>query len=582
MERPTDQPRLPVVLRAPKFTTAYRPRPPRNIRALGVTAAATLLISGLVFMANSHCLELVVATSREKFDLVTDIAAKYDAPRVNRQCVTVRVIERASGSAEHALETGWANESDPRPDVWWPAATTWLLRLSHVRPDLVPPVAQPIMQSPLVIAMLEPMATTLERASESLGWHDVLSLARDPEGWARFGKTWGSFRLGKTTPHVSTSGLHAMIGLNNAAQAEAAPVAFLQGVESSVSHYADSVGSFLENLRQADDADRALEYVSAIAVEEKQVFDYNRGNTGSGYCETCAYTEPKIKLKAIYPKEGTLIADHPYAVLTWVDDAHRQAASDFQDHLESGGVQERFQKEGFRNHRRQAGDQLRRPYFDPLEPKTLYSAPDPAAIQELVNSWSATIRKRANALIVLDIGPDAPVAQLGTTKLTAVKQAITVAADEVLADDDAIGLWTFPTGDGRPYHEVLPITKRGPSPHELSARLAKVETVTASRQLYRSVRAAIERIDAGFAEDRVNAVIVVSSGLNGTSDDLASLITWLRDRQHERRVHIVTVALGETVIDDLREIAGEARGLFYDASDPRRIGELIRNALANL
>jgi Ca-activated chloride channel family protein len=571
------------VIQPPTVSAAYRPRPPRNTRALAVTLAATVLISGLLLWANSSCLELVVATSKEKFGLVTSIAKAYEpqAPRVDRKCVTVTVIERASGSAEIALRTGWANESGPRPDVWWPAATTWLLLLSHHRPDLVPAVAQPIMQSPLVIAMPEPMALTLQTSSKSIGWHDVLALARDPEGWARFGKPWGRFRLGKTTPRISTSGLHAMIGLDNAAQAEVAPVTFLQGVESSVSHYADSVGSFLANLREADDDGRELQYVSAIAVEEKQVFDYNRGNTGSVYCKTCEFKEPHTKLMAVYPKEGTLIADHPYAVLTWVDAAHRQAAADFQDHLESDSVQRLFQQVGFRNHRREAGDLLQRPYFDPVGASFYHTPPTSAALNELINTWSATIRKRSNALILLDVGPDSPTG-LGTTKLAAVKEAITVAAEEVLADDDAIGLWTFPTADGRPYEEVLPITTRGPSPFELATRLEKVVPVTASRELYRTVRAAAERIQAGFRDDRVNAVIVVSNGLNGTSDNLANLLKALHDQPDDQRVLILTVALGETVIDDLRQIARESRGLFYDASDPQKIGELIRNALANL
>jgi Ca-activated chloride channel family protein len=570
------------------FSTAYRPRPPRNVRALAATLAATVLISGLVVWANStNCLELVIASSKEKYEFLATIAATYDPPRVDRVCVTVNVIERASGTAENALKHDWANDRGPRPHVWSPASTTWLLLLSQHRkdlglPELVPPVAQSLIQSPLVIAMPEPMATTLQTSAKRIGWHDVLTLAQDPEGWARFGKPWGPFLLGKTTPLISTSGLHALINLNYAAQAEADPTSFLRGVESSVPHYADSVGSFVANLRRADDEGRALEYVSAIAVEEKQVYDYNRGNTDSDYCPTCKFTPPKVKLVALYPKEGTLVADHPYAVLNWTDDAHRQAAFDFERHLESASVQSLFQQEGFRDHRRQAGNVLQRPYFDPDEPTTLYSPPTRTALVEMVDEWSATIRKRANALILLDVGPslDSQVSELGTSKLVATRRAITDAL-ELLADDDDIGLWTFPTADGRPFQEVLPMTRRGPPPFELSSRLKNVATVSSGRTLYRAIGAALDRVQVAFAEGRVNAIIVVSDGINGTSERLDELIRAFQGGRN-KRVLIFTVALSAVVKGDLERIAAESRGLFYDASDPTKISDAIRNALANL
>ena len=55
---------------------------------------------------------------------------------------------------------------------------------------------------------------------------------------------------------------------------------FMKSVESSVVHYGSTVSSFLRTLADADDRGEteALSYVSAIAVEEKQVWDYNDGN----------------------------------------------------------------------------------------------------------------------------------------------------------------------------------------------------------------------------------------------------------------------------------------------------------------
>ena len=53
---------------------------------------------------------------------------------------------------------------------------------------------------------------------------------------------------------------------------------FVAGVEKSVAHYGDTALTFLTNLQRADDAGAALGYVSAVAVEEKSIVDYNEGN----------------------------------------------------------------------------------------------------------------------------------------------------------------------------------------------------------------------------------------------------------------------------------------------------------------
>ena len=328
-----------------------------NSSALAVTATVAIVVSAVIAAINVGCLELVVASSNEKYELLSDIAKTYQAPAVDRKCVTVKVIQKASGTAERSLARGWVGEAQPRPDVWSPAARTWLILLTQDRKeagldDITPQVAQSLMQSPLVIAMPEQMKNALQQTEHKIGWQQIFSLAQDREGWAKYGKpSWGPFRLGKTNPTISTSGLHALISVNYAAQQTDDPVGSLKAVESRVVHYGDTVANFLSNLRLADARGAALDYVSAIAVEEKQVYDYNRGNPRSVVCRgSCPFPEPAQKLVAVYPTEGTLIADHPYAVLAWPnqDDAHRQAAFDFERFLETPAVQSRFQSEGFR------------------------------------------------------------------------------------------------------------------------------------------------------------------------------------------------------------------------------------------
>jgi Ca-activated chloride channel homolog len=86
---------------------------------------------------------------------------------------------------------------------------------------------------------------------------------------------------------------------------------FVRSIERSVVHYGDTTLTFLQHLRQADDAGAGLSYVSAVPVEESSLVAYNLGypcgakSTGPG----CApKSRPKTPLVAIYPREGALVS----------------------------------------------------------------------------------------------------------------------------------------------------------------------------------------------------------------------------------------------------------------------------------
>ena len=127
---------------------------------------------------------------------------------------------------------------------------------------------------------------------------------------------------------------------------------FVQGVESAVVHYGDISTTFLENLRRADEAGHGLTYVSAIAIEEKSVWDYNQGNPSGDVATLGDQAPPSIPLAAVYPVEGTLVNDHPYAILDapWVSPLRRAIAEDFLRFVLTPEQQERFQEAGFRDH----------------------------------------------------------------------------------------------------------------------------------------------------------------------------------------------------------------------------------------
>ena len=177
--------------------------------------------------------------------------------------------------------------------------------------------------TPLVLAMPEPMAKALGWPDTPIGWADVLALAKDPQGWASKGHPeWGKFTLGKTNPNVSTSGLAATIGtlvaatgtssdLTQAALQKPEVQQYLKDVESSVIHYGDTTLTYLSNLQRADDAGAALGYLSAVAVEEKSVLDYNAGNPSGDPATLGDHAPPEGSAGGGVPEGGHAVQRQP-------------------------------------------------------------------------------------------------------------------------------------------------------------------------------------------------------------------------------------------------------------------------------
>src|SRR6202521_5709097 len=564
-------------------------RPRRGPLAVA-TAFAVLLTGALALegrqQSPADCLSVVVASSEEKSTLLSQIAVDYQrpAPSLDGHCVRIRVDRVASGQAEQALAGGWSESSyGPRPDVWSPAAATWTLLLSRDRTnrgqaDLVPEGVPTLFKSPLVIGMPKPMAEALGWPGKAIGWSDILDLARGRVGWSRFGHPeWGAFQLGKTNPTISTSGLHALIGTYFAASGRSsdltvagledpAVVDFVRQVESSVVHYGDSVSTFLLNLQAADKANAALSYVSAIAMEEKEVWDYNQGNPLADPNQH-GNLPPRVPLVAIYPKEGTLAADHPYVVLrgSWVSDAKRRAAQDFLNYLEAPSQQLRFQSVGFRDQFGQSGPQISTTNaFQPDRPRAYLQPPAAEVIQRMEKDWK-DLRKRAKVLLLLDTssstsGGDAR--NLETSLAAGLKE---------LASDDEIASWEFNSNvaGSLPYRQALPFAAVSVNRSAIEAEVGALRSTNKAADLNHAVLAAVDAMRQTADPTRINAVVVVTNGRSTSPGDLDPnrLLRELQAASETAGVHVFTVAYGSHPDAlALGLMARASRGASYDAT----------------
>ena len=584
-----------------------------NGKALVATAIAGLMVIGTVYWwkrsddnpdtPRAGCTTVVVAASVEKSDLVDAVAKRYNSSdrRVNGSCYGISVTAMASGVTESRLtEASWDPAWGPAPDAWSPAASTWLQllrhdRASHDRPDILAADNDSVVSTPIVLAMPEPKAKALGWPQAAIGWSDLLNLANDPRGWASKGHPeWGAFKLGKTNPNVSTSGLSATIGAFVAATGTSSDLTldslkeprvrdFVAGVEKSVAHYGDTALTFLTNLQRADDAGAALGYVSAVAVEEKSIVDYNEGNP-TGDLETKGqHGKPRVPLVAIYPKEGTLNSDSPFAVLQapWSEAGKQAGAKDFLAYLQERAQQELFTDAGFRTHDGRPGKAVSDSDYLAEDVGVTLSPPSPPVLAAVRAAWS-DLRKPARVLLVLDVsGSMGQSAGGGKTRLE-LAQAAAVNGLSQLSDADQVGLWTFPA-QGQVYWQQMALEPLGPQREQLIARIQQL-IPAGGTPLYAATRKASEAVRAGAGDDTINAVVVMTDGKNEYPDDtdVDGLVQQLGDQALEGGVRVFTIAYGEDAdLDTVKRISEASRAAAYDASDPQTIDAVFTNVLSN-
>lgn len=580
---------------------------------------------GLAQADPGGCTTVDMAVSSEKIDLLTDLANEFngsdesqDVEAIGGGCIFVRPQTKASGLAADLLATGWDTDLEgPLPVIWSPASAAWGQVLNQRLIDAgetpyVPEDYAPFMLSPLVIAMPQPMAEALGHPDEPIGWNTILELSRDPQGWAAYGHPeWGPFRLGKTNPNFSTSGLSALIAqyyalvdkTQDLTGEDISRADVLEGaasIESAVVHYGDTTLTFLNNWYRNDQRGTALTYASAVAVEEVSLINYNRGNPDGVLEPGEEVVEPRTPLVAIYPEEGTLFSDNPFFILSdaeWVSDEQAAAAQIFTDFVQQPENQERVLEFGFRPGNIEvpiADPVVPENGVDPAQPTTTLSTPDSDVMVDLIAQWSET-RKPAQVLLVLDVsGSMADFAASGSreTKLDLAISAATTALDEFI-DADVVGLRIFSTdlgvdpdtGEPLDHLDLVPLAPIGQNEQALRDALSGLLPV-AGTPLYTVTQDSFTDMAEQFDPDKINAIVLLSDGQNDDprNDDRAAMLEVLSQAQGENatQIRIFPIRYGQDAdTSDLELIAEATDAVVYDSSDPRSIDQVFTAVISN-
>lgn len=570
-----------------------------------------------------NCTVVDVAVSSEKIDLMTDLAQEFnrsDEAEIGDGCAFVRPYSKASGGATTALAEGWDEAQEgAKPVIWSPAASSWGQILNQRLADNGEPAmasSKPVsfMLTPLVIGMPKPMADALGYPETPIGCGDVAKLATDGEGWAKYGHPeWGAFKLGKTNPNFSTSGLNALIGQNYAAVGKERDLSkedlnaqktkdFGAQVESAVVHYGDITMTFLNNWFRTDRSGTSLLYASAVAVEEKSLIDYNKGNPDGVLDPGETVRKPKVPLVAIYPKDGTLYSDNPLYVLDadWVSAEEKAGAEAFIDVVQRPSNQKKVLEYGFRpgNPDVAVGAPITKANgVDPNQPAKLLQVPKPDVMITMLDNWKVQ-RKGARVLLVLDVSgsmeeaadPDDPASE---TKLELAKRAAIDALDEFKSDDQ-VGLRVFSTNLGpnedENYLDLLEVQPMSTNREDLASEI-RDQLPQHATPLYEVTQESFTDMTDDYDPALINAVVLLTDGVNDDGDpeddraQLDELLTTLRrgtNGENAKPIRVFTIAYGKQAdFDTLEEIAQSTNAAAYDASNPATISKVFTAVVSN-
>ncbi|MER5217285.1 substrate-binding domain-containing protein [Streptomyces sp. NPDC002838] len=565
---------------------------------------------------------LRIAASVDKSEPMRRAAKAYGNRVSDGTCVRIEVQDRNSGEAMRALVGGW---KETKPDVWAPAGNTWLAlaraTATGKNKEQFPERAESIVQSPLTIAMPKPMAEALDWPEPRFTWSHLADWANNADGfWAKRGKPeWGDFKLGKTNPGYSTSGLNATVGAFYAATGTSRELSithldksgnrsFVKSIEQAAVHYGETTLTFLSNLRQADrnSPEQAMSYISAVTLEESTVAAYNAGYPCGALNpeKVCAKTSPPdTPLVSFYPKDGVPFSDHPYIELNGMSPAKKAVSRSFLQYLHSPEVHaKQFAPYGFRTH------QGTIPTDSPLRGKTSGVLPQEVftrmpmprgdVLDHLMEIWP-TLRRHANVRILIDTSESMSdeIPGTGDTKMERLKQAESELFGE-FTGTDRVGLWKFSDaevlGGEHDYKELVPLgpfeqkLAGGTRSDLLSDNFKSLEPEGATG-LYDTLDAATAAMRQDYDPKAINAIVLLTDGRNEDNGSLAKeeLLERISDPT-KPNVRVFTIAYGNAADENdkngrtvLQEIAEAGGGRMYDAKKAETIEQVITSVISN-
>ena len=573
---------------APRATAGVDPTTPDPTRT-SFPADTPAAVAGA-----APCTPVRVLSSFENAEMLDRLIEAYAAsPRsVEGACVTVTATKSKSGTAAADVAAGFPNLAPgAKPTLWIPDSSIWVDVARTAGADVT--THDTAGSSNIVLAMPEPLADASGWTDTPPSWAEVFAAAESDDFWGDLGhREWGGFKLGKTSPLVASSGAAAIyasfadaaghVGDLAPSDVSSAPViAAVTSHELATSHYMATPEHFLWHARQAEESGSSADFLSAVIVDEKSIWDYNRGITSRDGITRVAADPPVEPLVPVYPSDGFYAADDAIVPLAGnATPAEIAATDDFVRFIGTVEGQAAVQAGGYRDRNGDLADAVAT--VGALAPTATADLAWPSAdVVQAVNAAFPEVRKRANVLFLIDVSGsmDEPIGG-GQTKLTAAKQAITLALDHFTAGDH-VGLAAFAQDDAGTLvpGAVTPMSDIATERDQLVAGIGSLRSM-GDTPLFEAVTTFTGVVASNWDPDRINAVVVLSDGENDTNTPTTTQADMLAALEHAHHggtpVMVFTLAYGQDAdAATLQSISSATGAHYYDATDPTKLAEVL-------
>lgn len=591
------------------------------VRVLVGLAFIAALVFFFVFYPTQK-LEVLIWTSGEKQNVLKPALEEFN--KMNRTLTlgsrryTVQAKSVTVNSGEmytHMLRklnqgVAFPDKTGGNPTVLSPSTSDWLAQVNLDTRKQVFDFANmpPIVRTPVVIFTFREMAECLGWPDKAIGWSDIIALKESAQGWAACPTAkaeWGRKpKVAFTDPAVSSTARSTLQLLYQAAVGKSGPnlseedvlsakaANYVRRFQATVDHY------YPETLKLQTKMFQGPRFVHFAPVEEYVLPWLYQGRVNAesvpgGKVVQKPITDAGYEVVALYPKEGTVWHDNPFAVVEaeWVTPQLKAAAQVVKDYLLSEEVQRQFMAWGFR-----PGANI--PFADvlnstlginPNEPKKLVERIKPEVARAIQNRWD-DVKKPGVAVLVLDTS-----GSMSGERLEQAKEGAKRFLDRA-APGTHIGLVTFSSN----VQVRVPI---GPLNKTRFAIVEAIDSLQAkgNTAMYEAIKTGLELADdyEGVSREAIRGVVLLSDGVaNAGSVGISGLLK-LTDRSErdvrlefpdsaslknlvasglaitpKNTVHVFSVGVGEADWEALRLVA-EGSGGVVVRSDENGLGPVL-------
>lgn len=592
------------------------------MRALFRAGIVVLFVAGvgLFFLRQTAAtVDVLIWTSGEKQNVIGPALERFNQSDQTvtiggaRYAVRARSVTVNSGEMyDHLVRkltrgVEFPGSTQGGPTVVSPSTSDWLAQVNlEVGRPIFSAELKSIVRTPVVIFTYREMAECLGWPQQPIGWSDIIALAERPAGWADCPTAkveWGRKPLvAFTDPAISSTARSTLQLLNIAGSGKPAEQfspadvndpsirEFVRHFQATVDHY------YPETLKLQTKMFQGPRFVHFAPVEEYTLPWLYQGRVNAesapgGSVGQRPISDLGYEVVAIYPKEGTVWHDNPFAVpdAPWVSAEQRQAAQVVGEFLWSDPVQRQFVEWGFR-----PGTEL--PFKDVLTPKLGVDADQPRRVlghlsaesaQAIHRSWD-DVKKPGVAVLVLDVS-----GSMNGDKLRQAKDGAKRFVDAA-SKYTHVGLISFAS-------QVNVLVPTGPLPETRFRISEAIDGLTAGGQtaLYDAVQSGVEMIDEyeGMPGEAIRGVVLLSDGQVTSGQVGLSQLIRVQDRtEREVRVgvtggsdiksyigggmavttrhpvHVFSVGVGDADWDVLRIFAEGSGGVVVKVSDAQGTG----------